>query len=83
MMYLKGLFNIPSYLLQKGFRKDESVHRMFDLDWDIANNDQNVIVEEIRQKRKTMQMEQSKREELTASKPEVSPIKFNKKKTLE
>jgi|JI6StandDraft_1071083.scaffolds.fasta_scaffold06281_2 hypothetical protein len=38
MMYLKGLFNIPSYLMQKGFRKDESVYRMFDLDWDIANN---------------------------------------------
>ncbi len=54
MMYLKGLFNIPSYLLQKGFRRDESVHRMFDLDWDVANNELNVVVEENRQKRKSI-----------------------------
>lgn len=51
MVYLKGLFQIPGYLMQKGFRKDESVYRMFDLDWDIANNEQNVLVEEIRRRK--------------------------------
>jgi len=83
MMYLKGLFNIPSYLLQKGFRKDETVHRMFDLDWDIANNEQNVIYEENRQKRKSIMIEQSKREQFVSKVSEPPSGSFTKKKTAE
>lgn len=62
MLYLKGLYNIPGYLMQKGFRKDEGVYRMFDLDWDIANNEQNVLVEETRQKRKSVIIEKEKQQ---------------------
>lgn len=72
--------------MQKGFRKDESVYRMFDLDWDIAKTQQNALVEEIRQRR-------VKEKEIKYLEEEVgSPIKkpdggtqskFSKKKNIE
>lgn len=34
--------------------RDENVYRMFDLDWDIEKNERNVIVEEIRRRKKSV-----------------------------